>query len=111
MNWNMIVDLVHKYLPSTYLHKGLELLGALTALKATAQKLLARGVSAATNAADATAKFLLNSPARSLILWQAPLLVSLLDSLTAALVQIATTFKTELEKDLQNAQADTTAKN
>lgn len=103
MDYAQIVNLLQQYLPAKYAHTGLEVVGGLALIKEFVPRLTAWGGPAAGKAADSTAKFLLNSPFRGIILWQAPALISFLDSLTAALVLILNTFREELEKDLTAA--------
>lgn len=103
MDIKSIVALGNKFLPSNVVKGSLAIVGTVTLVKQFAARLLSRGLSSSTNAADFVSKKLLASPLRPLILWQAPAFVSSLDAITAALVQIATTFKNELEKDIQTA--------
>lgn len=104
MDYAQIVNLLQQYLPANLAHKSLEVLGALALVKELVPRLSAWGVPASGRAADATAKFLLNSPLRGLVIWQAPNLIAFLDSLTGALTQILDTFRDELKKDLQAAE-------
>lgn len=104
MDYTQILNLLQQLLPSKYLHVGLEAVGAIALVKQVVPNLLSWGVPAAGRAADWTAKTLLNSPFRPVVLYLTPNLVSFLDSIVSALTQILDTFRDELEKDLQAAQ-------
>lgn len=103
MDMTALLNLIHQFLPPNLVPKALEAVGALTVLTQIVPRLLAWGVPAATRAADTVAQAILASPLRPLILWKAPQLVAFLDAFTAALEQIADTFKNRLEADIKAA--------
>jgi hypothetical protein len=103
MDAHSLTQLLAQVLPPTLVHRGLEVVGALTLLSQIVPRLLAWGIPAATRGADWVARTLLDSPLRPLILWKAKDIAAFLDELTDALEQIANTFKSRLEKDLEDA--------
>ena len=101
MNWSQAVALAQQYLPAGAQHKALEAFGGL----ALAYRAVLDGGPGVTRAADWLTGKLLNSPLRPLVLYFAPGIANFLDKFTAALVNLATTFKNEIEKDLTAAKA------
>ncbi len=105
MDWNTSIALTHQLLPAGLWDKAIKGAGYLSILTQAVPALLAWGVPAATRGADWLANLILNSPLRSLALWQAPTIVKGLDSATAAFTTLADTFRDRLEADLAKAQA------
>lgn len=107
-----LMSILHIILPAATFQKILAVIGAASLLTTIVPRLLSWGVPASVRGADWLANLVLNSPLRALALWQAPAICSFLDNLTAALIQIISTFKGELEADLAKAQdAKTGAEN
>lgn len=109
MDITTILNAAREILPANVFQKGLQFMGILALCKDAVPKLLTWGTPAMANAADWLAKVVLNSPARSLILYFAPNIIAFLDSLSSAIDQLVNTFTAELTKDIQAAAVKTPA--
>lgn len=98
-----LLNLAHQILPADVCQKALAALGVVSLFKDIVPKMLAWGTPMATKAADWTAKALLNSRARPLVLWLAPNIIKFLDQLVPAITQLLNVFKNEFEADLNAA--------
>lgn len=96
-------ELAKAAIPAAIIHRGLEAVGGLALISKAVPTLLEKGVPAAASAADWVARAALSSPLKPVILWQAPALVTFLNSLTDALTKIADTFRDRLEADIKAA--------
>jgi hypothetical protein len=107
--WHTALTALHLMLPADAWGMVVKGLGYLTLLTQLPQLILNYGLPLATKAADWMANVALNSPARPLILWQAPRIVKGIDQTAEALDKLAATFKDRLEADLAAAQTPPTA--
>lgn len=105
MNAQQLMDLAHQFLPADLWNKLVLATGYLTLVTQAVPLLLSWGTPAATKAADAVAKALLNSPLRPVVIYAMPRIVAFLDAFAAAIVHLVNTFKGELEADLTAAAA------
>lgn len=105
MDMNAMISLAHQVLPVNLWDKAVTVAGYATIFGQIVPMLLTWGIPAAIRAADWVARVGLASPLRPLILWKAAAIIAFLDKFTAALEQIADTFKSRLEADIKAAVA------
>jgi hypothetical protein len=101
MNYAQVAALFHQFVPANLADVLAKWLGYVTGAYFA---LLGAGPYAV-KAADWLADTVLNSPLRPVAIFFAPSIVKGLDAISAALVNLVTTFKSELEKDLAKAAA------
>lgn len=100
---NTALAALHQFLPADTWNKFVTMIGYASLATQVVPVLLKWGMPAAKRAADTLAGVLLGSPLRPLVLYFSKNIVSFLDSLNDALAAILTTFKNELEADIQAA--------